>query len=73
MISICHSYAQVYHITFNPANSKLICFNDIFLEVFPIYLNGIAVTAVNKDKHLKNNIPTDIYARNIINNICDFY
>ena len=28
MISICESYAQHYHITFNPAKSKLLCFND---------------------------------------------
>ena len=27
MISICESYAQDYHITFNPAKSKLLCFN----------------------------------------------
>ena len=45
------SYAQDYHITLNPAKSKLLCFNVSSSEVSPIYLNGIPVTVVNKDKH----------------------
>ena len=54
MISICESYARDYHITFNPAKSKLICFNVSSSEISPIYLNGTPVTVVNKDKHLGN-------------------
>ena len=73
MISICESYAQDYHITFNPAKSKLICFNVSSSDISPIYLNGTPVTVVNKDKHLANYISTDIYGRNIISNVCDFY
>ena len=57
MISICESYAQVYHITFNPAKSKLLCFN--VSSISPIYLNGTPVTVVNKAKHLVNTISTD--------------
>ena len=48
MISICESYAQDYHVTFNPAKSKLICFNASSSEISPIYLNGTSVTVVNK-------------------------
>ena len=73
IISICESYARDYHITFNPAKSKLICFNASSSEISPIYLNGTPVTVVNKDKHLGNTISTDIYDRNIISNVCDFY
>ena len=73
MISICESYARDYHITFNPAKSKLIYFNVSSSEISPIYLNGTPVTVVNKDKHLGNTISTDIYDRNIISNVCDFY
>ena len=73
MISICESYARDYHITFNPAKSKLLCFNASSSQISPIYLNGTPVTVVNKDKHLGNTISTDIYDRNIISNVCDFY
>ena len=48
MISICESYAQDYHITFNPAKSKLLCFNVSSSDISPIYLNGTPVTVVNK-------------------------
>ena len=75
MISICETYAQDYHITFNPAKSKLLCFNFSSSDISPIYLklNGTPVTVVNKDKHLGNYISTNIYDRNIISNVCDFY
>ena len=53
MISICESYARDYHIAFNPAKSKLICFNVSSSDIFPIYLNGTPVTVVNKDKKLR--------------------
>ena len=36
-------------------------------------MNGTPVTVVNKDKHLGNYISTNIYDRNIISNVCDFY
>ena len=65
MISICESYAQNYHITFNPAKSKLICFSTSSSEISPIYLNDKPVTVVNKDKHLGNTISTDIYDRTL--------
>ena len=61
MISICESYAQNYHITFNPAKSKLLCFNVSLSDISLIYLNGTPVTAVNGDKHLGNHISTNIY------------
>ena len=70
MISICESYAQDYHITFNPAKSKLLCFNDSSSDISPIYLNGTPVTVVNKDKHLGNYISANIYDRNVISNVC---
>ena len=73
MISICVSYAQDYHITFNPAKSKSICFNASSSEISSIYFNGTPVTVVNKDKHLGNTLSPDIYDRNIISNVCDFY
>ena len=73
MISICESYAQDYHITFNPAKSKFLCFNVSSSDISPIYLNGTPVTVVNKDKHLRNYISTNIYDRNIISNVCDYY
>ena len=73
MISICESYVQDYQITFNPAKSKLIFLNVSSSEISPIYLNDTPVTVVNKDKHLRNTITTDIYDRNILNNVCDFY
>ena len=34
MITICESYAQDYHITFNPAKSKLLCFN-LVRQIYP--------------------------------------
>ena len=52
---------------------KLICFNASSSEISPIYLNGTPVTVVNKDKHLGNTRSTDIYNRNIISNVCEFY
>ena len=73
MISICETYAQDYHITFNPAKSKLLCFNVSLSDISPIYLNGTPVTVVNKHEHLGNYISTNIYDRNIISNVCDFY
>ena len=73
MISICETYAQDYHITLNPAKSKLLCFNVSSSDISPIYLNGTPVTVVNEDKHLGNYISTNIYDRNIICNVCDFY
>ena len=73
MISICESYAKDYHITFNPAKSKLLCFNDSSSNISPIYLNDKPVTVVNIDKHLGNYISINIYDRNIISNVYDFY
>ena len=73
MITICESDAQDYHIIFNPAKSKFLCFNVRLSDISPTYLNGTLVTVVNKDKHLGNYISTDIYDRNIISNVCVFY
>ena len=73
MISICESYPQDYHITFNPAKSKLLCFNVSSSDISRIYLNGKPITVVNKDKHLENTISTDIYGTNTISNLCEFY
>ena len=49
MISICESYARDYHITFNPAKSKLIYFNVSSSEISRIYLNGTPVTVINNE------------------------
>ena len=73
MISICESYTQDYHITFNPTKLKNLDFNVSSSELSLIYLNATPVIVVNKDKHLRNTISTDIYDRNIISNVCDLY
>ena len=49
-------HAQDYHITFNTAKSKLLCFNVSSSDISPIYLNGTPVTLVNKDNHFGNYI-----------------
>ena len=71
MTSICESYAQDYHITFNPAKSILLCFNVSSSIISPIYLNGTPATVVTKNKHLGNYISTNFYDRNVISNVCD--
>ena len=48
MISICESYERDYHINFNSAKSKLICFNASSFEIYQIYLNGTPVTLLIK-------------------------
>ena len=52
MILICKSYAQYYHITFNPAKTKLRCFNVSSSDISLIYLNGTPVTVIKKDKQI---------------------
>ena len=61
MISVCESYAERYHITFNPTKSKLICYNidpstlgPICLKKQPISIvdNGF-ITCSNVNKSLK--------------------
>ena len=51
----------------------MLCYNVSSSDIFPIYLNSTPVTVVNKEKHLGNYISTNIYDRNIISNVCDFY
>ena len=72
-MQICELYAIRYHITFNPSKSKLLCFNVDSSKLSPIYLNGQPITCVDSEKHLGNYIATDIYDRNIMNSVCDFY
>ena len=74
MIFICESYANSHSITFNPNNSKLLCYNVDETDVLlPIYLNGEMIPVVDSDKHLENYISTNIADRHIIDNIYDLY
>ena len=66
MISVCESYAERYHITFNPTMSKLICYNINPSTLGPICLNKQPISIVDDDKHLGNYISNDIHDRNII-------
>ena len=51
----------------------MLCFYVSSSDVSQICLNGTPVTVVDKDRHLGNYISTDIYDRNIVSNVCDFY
>ena len=73
MISVCESYAERYHITFNPTNSKLICYNIVLSTLGPICLNKPPICIVDIDKHLGNYISNDIHDRNIVSSVCDLY
>ena len=75
MISVCESYAERYHITFNPTKSKLICYNIDPSTLGPICLNKqpISISIVDNDKHLGNYISNDIHDRNIVSSVCDLY
>ena len=73
MISVCESYAERYHITFNPTKSKLICYNIDPSTLGPICLNKQPISIVDKDKHLGNYISNDIHDRNIVSSVCDLY
>ena len=58
LISLCESYAERYHITFNPIKSKLICYNIDPCTLCPICLNKQPISIVDNDKHLGNvNVP----------------
>ena len=46
MIMICKTYADKFKITFNPAKSKLLCFNTLSCYIAPIYLNGQKIPVV---------------------------
>ena len=73
MIHVCESYAEIYHITFNPSKTKLLCFNTDPTLIPPIYLNNEPISIVTNEKHLGNFISTDIRDRNMLGQICDFY
>ena len=47
-----------------------LCFNIDSSKLSPIYLNGQQITCVDSEN---NYIATDIYGRNIMNSVCDFY
>ena len=52
MISVCESYAEPYHITFNPTKSKLICYNIVYIDLStlgPICLNKQSISIVDID------------------------
>ena len=72
-ISLCESYAERYHITFNPIKSKLICYNIDPCTLGPICLNKQPISIVDNDKHLGNYISNDIHDRNIVSSVCDLY
>ena len=73
MISVCESYAERYHIAFNPTKSKLICYNIDPSTLGPICLNKQLISIVDNDKHLGNYISNDIHDRNIVSSVCDLY
>ena len=73
MISVCESYAERYHITFNPTKSKLICYNIDPSTLGPICLNKQPISIVDNDKHLGNYMSNDIHDRNIVSSVCDLY
>ena len=73
MISLCESYEERYHITFNLIMSKLICYNIDPSTLGPIYLNKQPISIVDNDKHLGNYISNDIHDRNIVSSVCDLY
>ena len=73
MLSVFESYAERYHITFNPTKSKLICYNIDPSTLGLICLNKQHVSIVDNDKHLGNNISNDIHDRNIVSSVCDLY
>ena len=57
MIGICVPYAKTHTITFNPNNSKLLCYNaDEAVDIPPIYLNGEVIPSIGPNKHLGNYI-----------------
>ena len=64
MIGICEQYAKTHSIIFNPNKAKLLCYNvDRAVDIPPLYLNGEVIPSVGSDKHLGNNISTDIADR----------
>ena len=73
MISVCESYAEQYHITFNPTKSKLICNNIDPSTLGPICLNKQPISIVDNDKNLGNYISNDIHDGNIVSSVCDLY
>ena len=73
IISVCESYAERYHITFNPTKSKLICYNIDSSTLGPVCLNKQPISIVDNDKHLGNYISNDIHDRNIVSSVCDLY
>ena len=73
MISVCESYAERYHITFNPTKSKLICYNIDPSTLGPICLNKQPISIVDNDKHIGNYISNNIHDRNIVSSVCDLY
>ena len=54
MISVCESYAERYHITFNPTKPKLICYNIDPSTLGPICLNKQPISIMDNDKQLGN-------------------
>ena len=67
MISVCESYAERNHITFNPTKSKLICYNidSIASTLGPICLNKQPISIVDNDKHPGNYISNNNHDRNL--------
>ena len=73
MISVCESYAERYHITFNPTKSKLICYNIDPSTLGPICMNKQPINIVDNVKHHGNYISNDIHDRNIVSSVSDLY
>ena len=51
----------------------MLCYNVDPSSLAPIYLNNQSISIVSHDKHLGNDISTDIHDRNIMANVCDLY
>ena len=74
MMQICENFAKSHNIVYNFSKTKLLCYNKNSQTVIPpIYLNGEQVSVAEQKKHLGNVLSTNIYDKNIIRNVCDFY
>ena len=74
MISVRETYANKYSLSFNPSESKLLCFNVDSSSVAPVFINGKRVEVVQSDVHLGKYISTkitDSLDRNIVGYVCD--
>ncbi len=71
MITMCESYAQDYHIMFNPKKSKLMCFNVKHTDI-QIQLCGQTINIVDNETYLGNYIGANIWDRAMTRSVGSF-